>query len=792
METNKVINFIQKPNINYEVSKIWDNKKKVYANLFEIILTKEIKLYQYPYKVTPEIEDGDIRIRDKLFKTMYRKIREVYGNCFISGNLLYSMKKVEELKNFNCFLYLKGKTEYIMEINKYEQEKLIKQQDIHKDPLSKQCIELIIKDILHANPKLEFHKDIFVNIRGKQAIETDRVSITFYPGFITSFMETDKGNYLNVTIKNKIIQNETIYDYIHQFKNLGSKQTQIAIKEELSKRSFKVVYAKRNYKIDDILFDSSPKTQTINKNGTTINLVKYYEEAHKLKIKDENQPLILVKRSDAQGNPLNLHFVPEFCKLSGLEDDATKDGFFMKELAKRTKLEPNQRVKATNDFISLLEDTEKENEESLSSKEKMEYYGIKISPLNELFDAYYMKGTKLIGGNNKSINQGDKTFPILEKKEMINWLCFYEKSNFKDAENLYKNLNKASKAFGLKIEEPEWIEMENRSSSIDWIETADDYFGEGKKREFDFVIFLLGKNDRIYPELKKHSLCTSGYVSQVVKAKSIQKKGVLSVCSKILLQLNAKLRGISYKINFSNTITERKFMVIGVDTSRIKQGKKTGVAMVATINDSFTDFFNKEDIIKEENYKEQLQYCISSFIEEAVEVYKKQNKGEKPKGIIIYRQGVSLQQKEFLKDEISEIDTACENRNILYYYFLVNTKTTFKFFEKNKQNYFSNPGPGLLIINGVTNRNYFEFYIQPQEVTEGSATPTCFHVAYGNLNFPEMIPKFTYDLCHIYSNWQGTVRVPNVLKCAEKLSKMTVKYMKNELNPNLKLGQAYL
>ena len=233
-------------------------------------------------------------------------------------------------------------------------------------------------------------------------------------------------------------------------------------------------------------------------------------------------------------------------------------------------------------------------------------------------------------------------------------------------------------------------------------------------------------------------------------------------------------------------------MVIGVETSRIRQGKKTGVAMVATINDSFTDFYNKEDIIKEENYKEQLQYCVSSFIEEAVAVYMKQNKGEKPKGIIIYRQGVSLQQKDFLKDEINEIDTACKNRSILYYYILVNTKTTFKFFEKNKQNQYSNPGPGLLIINGVTNRNFFEFYIQPQEVTEGSATPTCFHVAYGNLNFPEMIPKFTYDLCHIYSNWQGTVRVPNVVKCAEKLSKMTVKYMKNELNPNLQLGQAYL
>jgi hypothetical protein len=38
----------------------------------------------------------------------------------------------------------------------------------------------------------------------KKAIETNNVSISFYPGFITSFVETDSGNYLNVTLKNKI------------------------------------------------------------------------------------------------------------------------------------------------------------------------------------------------------------------------------------------------------------------------------------------------------------------------------------------------------------------------------------------------------------------------------------------------------------------------------------------------------------------------------------------------------------------------------------------------------------
>ena len=262
----------------------------------------------------------------------------------------------------------------------------------------------------------------------------------------------------------------------------------------------------------------------------------------------------------------------------------------------------------------------------------------------------------------------------------------------------------------------------------------------------------------------------------------------MSICSKILLQINSKLGGISYNIKFDEEIIDRKLIAIGVDSSHIK-GKRTGVGMVATIDNNFCDFYNKEEIIEEKN-KKQLQFSVSTFIGEAIAAYRNKNKVD-PKGIIIYRQGVSLQQKEFLKDEIKEIDFTCKSKNVKYYYILVNTKSNYKIFHIENDEYY-NPYSGLLVLDGITNRNFFEFYLQPQEVTQGSSTPTCFHVAYGDLDFPEIIPKFTFDLCHIYSNWKGAVRIPNVIKNAEKLSKMTAKYTQGELNSKLKYGQSYL
>ena len=372
---------------------------------------------------------------------------------------------------------------------------------------------------------------------------------------------------------------------------------------------------------------------------------------------------------------------------------------------------------------------------------------------------------------------------------MKNWLCFYEKENYDFADTLYKCLEKASKAFNLNIAEPEWVEMNDRSFPEDWIYAVEDYFNSENEEniKYSFVIFLIGNNNKLYDKLKTHSLCKNGYVSQVVKTTSLKSKGMMSTCSKILIQINAKLGGISYKTIIDDVIKERDLMVVGVDSSHFN--KYTAVAMVSTVDNSFADFYNKEKIIEIEK-NEMLQFCVSSFLEEAVSQYHSFNE-KKPKNIIIYRQGVSDNMLSILNDEVIQIENFCKKNNILFYYILVNTRTTFKFFEKINERYF-NPGAGLLVISGVTHQDKFEFYIQPQQVTGGSATPTRFHVAYGNMDFPEIIPKFTYDLCHIYSNWQGTVRIPNVIKAAEKLSKMTVKTTQNELNEKLKLGQSYL
>ena len=170
--------------------------------------------------------------------------------------------------NVKVILFLNGRHEYTLEFQKYTNEKIIRENDIQKDELSKCCIEILIKDILNSNKNLDFFKGIYL----RKGNENDDIIIEskkydkryiFNSGFTTSFVETEAGNYLNVNLKNKIIQAESIYDYLkkNDYKN---NKNHDKIKNYLIGRNFKVSYAKKNYIIDDILFDRNPQKQSFN------------------------------------------------------------------------------------------------------------------------------------------------------------------------------------------------------------------------------------------------------------------------------------------------------------------------------------------------------------------------------------------------------------------------------------------------------------------------------------------------------------------------------------------------
>ena len=221
--------------------------------------------------------------------------------------------------------------------------------------------------------------------------------------------------------------------------------------------------------------------------------------------------------------------------------------------------------------------------------------------------------------------------------------------------------------------------------------------------------------------------------------------------------------------------------------------------MISTKDSQFSKFHSKQEIIEEDKeYASETERAISLFIKEAYDKYLKENNQNPPQNVIIYRQGIAYNQLRYVEDEVKLISDMCKDLEIKYYYVNVNTRVTVKFFEYNlikndiNSGEHRNPEQGLIVLDQITNKNKFEFYIQPQKVNIGSATPTYFHVPYGTMDCPELLIQLTYWTTFLYPNWQNSVRVPHVIKMAEKMSYMTAKFTQSELNEKLSEQQSFL
>ena len=84
-----------------------------------------------------------------------------------------------------------------------------------------------------------------------------------------------------------------------------------------------------------------------------------------------------------------------------------------------------------------------------------------------------------------------------------------------------------------------------------------------------------------------------------------------------------------------------------------------------------------------------------------------------------------------------------------------------------------NVDSGSIIAEPLSIDDSYDFHLAAQYVTQGTCTPTLFRVAYDTTKMPqEALMTFTFEQCFNYYNWEGAVKVPACLQCADKLSKL--------------------
>lgn len=123
------------------------------------------------------------------------------------------------------------------------------------------------------------------------------------------------------------MRTETLYDILQRCVQNERGNYQNAFKTAVLGTTVLTGYNNKTYRIDDVDFDSSPKSTFDTRDGPK-NYLDYYQARYQIKIRDPNQPLLIsrAKARDIRGGQSDIiSLIPELSRATGMTDNMIND-----------------------------------------------------------------------------------------------------------------------------------------------------------------------------------------------------------------------------------------------------------------------------------------------------------------------------------------------------------------------------------------------------------------------------------------------------------------------------------
>ena len=795
----------KRPNRDFNKDKKYI-KSRVICNLKQINLgVGAIQVQQYAIHYEPIIADDNYPLKRKIIRQLSKDLKGYFERFAQAGDTIFvfsknAQEKVSLETKIDEVLY---KVTFDRTANKVDCRDINKKT---KDNIKiKNFIENVIKNIMMANNYMvRFDKGSFFDYHS--AVKLGDFGTKMWSGYSTAVTITESGLFLRVNDKNKLITGKTVYDKFEEIrrtmKNMRSEDYRRAITEYLKGKVVIAGYGNfRAYRIGEISFDRDINNTAfeIEKEGKkeSLNIKTYYKRQYNIDIRHEDQPLIIEEvprnRRDDE-NKVVRYLIPELCYLTGVDELNEKD---RAGIITKSKFQPNEKIQKIEKGFSYLKNPnkkkikKKEKEIELRSPNEIRMeWGINIGenfveveaqciPIPELEFGEKTETPKI---NNGRFRQQKDFRPVNFNHNNCMLITFDNLVNL--AKNDCKQMEIAGKNLGVQFNLPKLEKIYNIREEGLLNDLRKINYNDGKQIA---IVVLDSSTKNLYPIIKNFLYTQGGLTSQFMlhdeNKKGGRKKQNLSYYSAVLNQMVVKVKGELFRIRFTDKIASTPSMIIGIDSTMTKEGKK--YVLSASFNRNFNKFYT--DFKVENNNENALDYLIKS----ALNHFSKVNNSYLPKTIIIYRQGGNEKQTEkIMKFELPKIIKCLEEYKQDYKpkltIFGVNKKTDLKFFERCKEGYRNLPA-GTVIDKEVISPDAFEFYLQCPEVDKGTGSPVHFLCLYNN-NDDLTINDFeeiTYKQSYYYWNWPGPIRIPAALKYAEVANTFCGKNIKGSIRENL-------
>ena len=731
---------------------------KLDTNYFSVKIDTTRVFYQYNISVTRTGDEPGELIPVDLKK--------------IGKRQLLTIKKVIELQlrdkmpfviNMSNIYSQKDFSDEVINISGYV-IKITKIKNIDKDSSAETYFTVmnsLLKQILESDLKLiPLGKSGMFDRSGSYRIPEYKIDI--WPGLTANLLLSAQGKILiNGFLKFRIFNYETAKNVIDKARDHRDAE------RDLIGKMITTTYGSiaRNYIVKQIAWDMDPGS-TFKQDGETISYQDYVKNTYSVTVTSARQPIIVAeptgKRRDA------VHLIPELCTLVGIQDNMRDKNKYMREVSKFTRVGANDRLTRVTDYIKRL---------SQDKSGVLRDWGISVENTPVRITGTRLKSPELIFKTSQPISvdsRGDwnKVKDGFAVPAVISrWTIVVSRNNKTDMEDFIRTFQRIADENGLSFKDPDIKEVQNDNDDI-WESRLNSINPENK-----LIVCILPDDDKTRYNVVKETLTKKiGIISQcVIVGKLRDRQKSYSIMQKIVQQINAKMDGTAWKVH--PELPPGRTMICAVEISWDKNsGVQASVAgFVATYDPDASKLFSRGLRIVSNKIAD-----IDIAVGEALENFKTIN-GAYPNNVIIYRGGVGDTQLEAIADvEVNSVKKAFTSRgaDIKLVFMIVQKNINMRMFSYNEREHkYMNPLPGSTTSDNdivTIGRNLVcqEFHLVAQFVQPGATVcPSRYLILCNEIEAPILkLQQLTFTLCHNYPNWNGIVRVPGPLQCANKLS----------------------
>lgn len=719
--------------------------------------------FQYQCLFTP---DCDALVEKK--RMMYKHLEALGGHFVFDGNTMFNPTKFDN----------RTVTEESLG-NSYSIEIRFVKEVAHGTFAALQVHSIVFRKAMQKMNLVQLGRQFF---NPEKRIEVLKHKIELWPGYFTSLHPSEGGTQLIVDVSHKVLRTETVNEYIMN-STARKQKNQLAMQNEIRNLlvgSYVLTrYNNKHYRCDDIAFDQSPLS-TFDRKGQQISFAEYYKTAHNVTIRDMTQFMIVSKKkSRGQIETVNTVLVPELCYMTGMTDVMRDDRFLMQDLAIHTRVPPTKRV---SDIIDLPQRLAEVGGEDFAKN------GITIDTRPITANGIKLPEETMIFADNKRVpatrdadwTNAFRNSKLYDRKNLDNWVLIATDRDAAPANDFMKTLRTVAAGLGINVQKPNICTLTNPRD-----ESFTHAIQEHVKPDTQIVVIILPtKKAQLYGTIKTEVLCKHGVPSQCIVAATLLKKGgLMSVVTKICVQMNCKMGGAAWSIA---SPIPGKVMIVGLDVCHdTKRKSQSVVGFTATMNAAMSSYFSKISI---QPIGQEPVGAIQQCLGEALIKFRALN-GQLPETIIVYRDGVGDGQlnmvAEFEVPQLAQVlkSIGSENYNPGLAVIIVKKRIHTRMFQ-GEPGAFRNPPPGTLVDRGITHCGWYDFYLVAQCVKEGTVTPTHYHVIFDNTRLePWQLQQLSYKLCHMYFNWSGTIRVPAPCQYAHKNAFLNGQHVHQQVMP---------